>query len=450
MINNPKTVIAIASIFGLRMLGLFMAIPVISIYAFNLSKGNAMLAGFALGIYGLTQACLQLPFGMLSDRIGRKPILYMGLSLFALGSLLAAIAGNIYLLIFGRALQGAGAIGSTLIATMADFTSEKHRTKAMAAIGMTIGASFMLGFIIGPVVSYYFGVPSLFGLSTVFALFGIVICKLFIPNHQKVHMHADTEATLALIPKVLRDKELLRLDFGIFCQHAIISAMFTVIPFVFKHNLDIARNEQWLIYLPILVGSFVLSIPLIIYAEKKDKLKQVFILMIALTIISQACLWGEHEHETGLIIGLVLYFIPFNVLEATLPSMVSKTAPVIAKGTATGVYSTAQFLGIFFGATVAGILFGHHYLAMVFAFTTALAVVWLLAASGMRPPPKSRSYQLDYNNDSLDVTALQNKLREYTGILDTAILPEESAVYLKVDKNKFNEDDLESIKSLLH
>lgn len=450
MINNPKTVIAIASIFGLRMLGLFMVIPVISYYAFHLPDASAMLAGFALGVYGLTQAFLQLPFGLLSDKIGRKPVIYLGLSCFAIGSLLAAFSTNIYILILGRALQGAGAIGSTLIATMADFTSEQHRTKAMATVGMTIGASFMLGFIIGPVLSYYIGVSGLFCLSAVFAMVGIAVCKFLVPCTKQLQIHADSEALLSLIPKVLRNPELLRLDLGILCQHAIISAMFTVMPFIFKNILTISRKEQWMIYMPIMIGSFLLSIPLIIYAEKKNKLKHVFLSMIGLTIISQACLWGEHEHKTGLIIGMMLYFIPFNVLEATLPSMVSKTAPVIAKGTAMGVYSTSQFFGIFLGATIAGFLFGHHYMAMVFGFTTMLAVIWLLAASGMKAPPKSRSYQIDYTNDSLDVTVLQNKLREYTGILDTAILPEESAVYIKVDKNKFNEDDLEAIKSLLH
>lgn len=444
-----KVVLALAAIFGLRMLGLFMVIPVISLYAYQLPHSSASLAGMALGIYGLTQACLQLPFGMLSDKFGRKKVIYFGLLLFALGSIVAANAHDVYQLVIGRALQGAGAIGSTLIATVADFTSEKHRTRAMALIGMTIGCSFMLGFLIGPLLSYHYGVPSLFWVTAGFALFGMLLCLILIPDSGKIQIHADSEALLELIPMVLKNKSLVRLDLGILFQHMILTANFTVLPFLFKNELAISRAQQWQIYGPVLIGTFLLSVPIIILAEKRNLLKPTFLGMIALTCFSQLMLYTSHLNLQGIVLGLTFYFIPFNVLEATLPSMISKTAPASAKGTAMGVYSTSQFFGIFLGGAIAGLLMGMHHIGMVFSFTTFIAIVWFLSAFGMQAPPRSRSYQLDYKSGSLGQSEVKNVLKQYAGILDIAILPNESAVYIKVDKHKFDETQLENIKTRL-
>ena len=446
--SSIKVMIAIASIFSLRMLGLFMAIPVISIYAYHLPQGTALLSGVALGIYGLTQACLQLPFGMCSDKLGRKPVIYFGLSVFLLGSLLAAFAHNIIVLILGRALQGAGAIGSTLIATIADFSTEAHRSKAMAMIGMSIGVAFILGFVSGPVISFYWGVPAIFFLTVLLSCLGILICYHAIPT-QPPYVPADKESFLALLPKVLRDPDLLRLDLGIFVQHAIMTASFTVLPFIFKYQLAVTRDQQWWLYLCILLGSFLLSVPILLMSERKHQLKRCFLMMIVLILMAQLGLFFFSQQFPGLLAGLTFYFIAFNVLEAMLPAMVSKISPVMAKGTAMGVYSTAQFLGIFFGAIVAGYLLEQHYFAMIFVFTSCLALLWLCVTFGLKAPPQSCSYQLHYPGGAVDSTVIKTKLEEYTSILDVAILPNESELHLKVDQRRFGSAELHAIKSWL-
>jgi len=383
-----KAAQSLALIFSFRMLGLFMILPVFAIYAQNLTGTTASLIGFALGVYGLTQACLQIPFGMLSDKIGRKPVITAGLLLFAVGSVIAAMSHSIYGVIIGRALQGAGAIGSTIIAFVADLTRESERTKAMAIIGLTIGFSFTLAMAISPILNAWMGVNGIFWLTAVLALFGILVLYTLVPKPTSLSFHRDAELEPARLGQVLKNTELLRLDFGILCLHAILTALFIIVPISLQDLAGVAESRQWMIYLPVLVLSFLCMLPFIIIAEKKQKMKPIFVGAIATLTIAQILLLIGTANEFITAIGLLVFFTAFTLLEASLPSLISKIAPKDSKGTATGVYSCCQFLGIFIGGTVGGWFYSAHNMIGVFIFSIVLALIWLAIASTMKKPIK--------------------------------------------------------------
>ena len=327
----------LASIYGLRMLGMFIILPVFAFYAEHLPGGdNYALIGIALGAYGLTQAILQVPFGWLSDRFGRKPVIYAGLILFAIGSFVAASATDIYWVIFGRIIQGSGAISAAVMALAADLTREEHRTKAMAAIGMTIGVTFALSLIIAPALNRLIGVPGIFVMTGVLALLAMVVVSRIVPDPVVSRFHSDTEAVPGRFNNVLHDPELLRLDFGVFALHAVLMALWLVVPLSLR-NAGLAADSHWQVYLPVLVLSMAMIIPAIIYGEKKAKLKQVFVISVALLLVSQVLLAYAFNSLWGTAVALLVFFAAFNLLEATLPSLISKIAPVGAKGTAIGV-----------------------------------------------------------------------------------------------------------------
>jgi len=383
-----KAAQSLALIFSFRMLGLFMILPVFAIYAQNLTGTTASLIGFALGVYGLTQACLQIPFGMLSDKIGRKPVITAGLLLFAVGSVIAAMSHSIYGVIIGRALQGAGAIGSTIIAFVADLTRESERTKAMAIIGLTIGFSFTFAMAISPILNAWMGVNGIFWLTAVLALFGILVLYTLVPKPTSLSFHRDAELEPARLGQVLKNTELLRLDFGILCLHAILTALFIIVPISLQDLAGVAESRQWMIYLPVLVLSFLCMLPFIIIAEKKQKMKPIFVGAIATLTIAQILLLIGTANEFITAIGLLVFFTAFTLLEASLPSLISKIAPKDSKGTATGVYSCCQFLGIFIGGTVGGWFYSAHNMIGVFIFSIVLALIWLAIASTMKKPIK--------------------------------------------------------------
>ncbi|HEY6044209.1 MAG TPA: MFS transporter, partial [Nitrosospira sp.] len=334
--TEMRATVGLASIYGLRMLGMFIILPVFAFYAEQLPGGsNYTLVGIALGAYGLTQAILQIPFGWLSDRYGRKPVIYGGLILFAIGSFIAASATDIYGVIFGRIIQGAGAISAAIMALAADLTREEHRTKAMATIGMTIGATFALSLIVAPALNRLIGVPGIFIMTGVLALLAMVVVSRIVPNPAISRFHSDTEASAGRFQNVLRDGELLRLDFGVFALHAVLMALWLVVPLSLRTS-GLAADQHWQVYLPVLLLSMVLVIPAIIYGEKKAKLKQVFVTSVAVLLISQAMLAYTFNSLWGTATALLVFFAAFNLLEATLPSLISKIAPVGAKGTAIG------------------------------------------------------------------------------------------------------------------
>ena len=377
---------ALAAVFSVRLLGLFMIYPVFAAYAGTLAGASPYLIGEALGIYGLTQGLLQIPFGLLSDRVGRKVMIVLGLALFGAGSAVAALSTTIGGVIIGRALQGAGAVGSVILALVADLTGEDSRTAAMALVGITIGASFIVALLAGPVVATFIGVTGIFWLMVVLALVGIAITQFVVPNPPRIRVHRDAEAVPALLGAVLRHRELLRLDVGIFALHAMLTASFLVVPDLLRGTAGVAVHDQWIVYLPVLLVSVAVMVPAIIVAEKYRRMKGVFVSAVAALVASQIMLFYGSGNVFALFAALIVFFSAFNVMEASLPSLITKVAPADVKGTAMGVYSSLQFLGIFVGGIIGGMAHQHGGSAGVFALTTALAVIWLLAAAGMAQP----------------------------------------------------------------
>lgn len=436
--------ISLASIYGLRMLGMFLILPVFAIYAEKMPGGqNHTMIGFALGAYGLTQALLQLPFGMASDHFGRKRVIYFGLALFALGSFVAASADTLYMVMIGRAIQGSGAISAAVTALTADLTREEHRTKAMAMIGMTIGITFALSLILGPAFYQLIGIPGIFAMTGVLALLAMLVVKYAVPDPQISRFHSDAEAQPGKLMDVLRDGQLLRLNFGIFVLHAAQMAMFVVVPFALMDTGGIDVNHHWQIYLPVMVGAFLLMVPAIIYGEKKARLKQVFVGAIALLLVAQIALVPAIHNFWGIVALLLAYFVAFNILEASLPSIISKIAPAASKGTAMGVYNTSQSLGLFLGGALGGYLAHRFGYSGVFIFGSVLSALWLMLALSMKTPPavKSRMYHTgELNADNARL--LSQKLAALSGVVEAVVVPEENVAFLKVDMQHWDEQGI--------
>ena len=435
-----KASISLASIYGLRMLGMFLILPVFAIYAEQTLGATHFQAGLALGIYGLTQALFQLPFGMASDHYGRKRMIYLGLLLLVAGSFIAAYAQDITTVIIGRALQGAGAISAVVMALLADLTREEHRTKAMALIGTTIGLTFAVSLVISSPLNHWIGVPGIFALTGVLALVAIGWVRFVIPDPRASHFHSDTEATPAKLKDVLRNAELLRLNFGIFALHAAQMALFVVVPFALLKSAGIDQNQHWMIYLPIMAGSLLLMVPAIIYGEKKIKLKEIFIASVALMFVAQLLLAQFIGQFWGIVAALFCYFVAFNVLEASLPSIISKIAPASAKGTAMGVYNTSQSFGMFLGGAVGGYLSQYHGASAVFIFCSVLVGLWLFFALSMARPPAVRTKLFHVREmETTRATELSKQLAKLSGVSEALVVGNEGIAILKVDLRAWDE-----------
>ncbi|HEX6550912.1 MAG TPA: MFS transporter, partial [Gammaproteobacteria bacterium] len=333
------------------------------------------------------QALFQIPLGMLSDRVGRKPVIAGGLVVFAAGSVLAAVSGSIYGIILGRLLQGCGAVGSTILALGADLTREQHRTKAMAVIGMTIGLSFAVAMVVGPVLNHWIGVPGIFWLTAVLAGLGIVLLYATVPVPLETHLQREAEAVPALFRRVLADPQLLRLDFGIFAQHAILTASFLAVPILLIRS-GMHSGAEWYFYLPLLLASVVVMVPCIIVAERGGRMKQFFLGGVAAIGLSQLILLFSGGHLAIVALGVLVFFSAFNFLEASLPSLISRMAPAEYRGTAMGIYSSCQFLGMFAGGVVAGGLQAVWGLPGVFGFGLVIAVLWALVSISLKVPQR--------------------------------------------------------------
>jgi MFS family permease len=377
--------LSLAGIFGLRMLGLFLILPVFAVHAAGYRGGeDLVLVGVALGAYGLTQALLQIPFGMASDRWGRKPVIYAGLAIFAAGSFLAAGASDIWTAIAGRSLQGAGAISSVVVALAADLTGEGQRTKVMALIGSTIGAMFAFSLVAAPALYRAIGMAGLFALTGVLSLAAIWVVAQLVPDAAP-HVHASPDSrgfASALGP------ELLRLNFGIFVLHLMQMAMFVVLPpLVVEAGLPIAQH--WKLYLPVVLVSFAAMVPPVLYVDRRNRPKPVLVGAIALLVAVEAMLAAAGASLALLFALLLGFFVAFNVLEALLPSLVTRIAPAHARGAAIGVYNTTQTLGLFFGGLAGGWLAGRFGPQAVFAASALLGAAWLGLAFGMRAPARA-------------------------------------------------------------
>jgi MFS family permease len=437
---------SLAAVFSVRLLGLFMIYPVFAAYARDLSGATPYLIGEALGIYGLTQGLLQIPFGLLSDRIGRKTMIVFGLILFAIGSAVAAASTSIGGVIIGRALQGAGAVGSVILALVADLTVEENRTKAMALVGISIGASFMVALVAGPIVAKFIGVAGIFWLMVGLALVGIAITQFVVPSPRRISVHRDAETVPALIGSVLRNTELLRLDFGIFSLHAMLTASFLVVPGLLRGTLGVTSHDQWIVYLPVLLVSVAVMVPAIIVAEKHRRMKGVFVSAVAALVVSQTMLYLGAGNLYVLLAALIVFFSAFNVMEASLPSLITKAAPPDAKGTAMGLYSSAQFLGIFVGGIVGGVAHQHGGAAGVFALTAAIALAWLLAAGTMAQPSYLTTRLVPIGDGQAgEPESLAARLRQVPGVAEAVVIAEEKLAYLKVDSKSFDAAKAEAL-----
>lgn len=445
---NPlekRAAISLAGVFSVRLLGLFMVYPIFAAYVGRMPGATAFTIGLALGIYGLSQGLLQIPFGIASDRIGRKRMIVLGLLLFALGSVIAAMAGSIWGIVAGRIIQGAGAVGSVILALVADLTAEENRTKAMATVGITIGFSFMVAVVAGPLFASLIGLSGIFWLMAALGLVGIGITLFIVPNSPaRVTQHRDAEAVPALIGSMLKNPDLLRLDFSIFALHAMLTASFLIVPTLLDSSLDITTHGQWLVYLPVFIVAIIVMFPAIIIAEKYRRMKQVVVLSVVAMAISQVALFYASSSAWALLAAVTIFFAGFNIMEAVLPSLVTKTAPISAKGTASGIYSSSQFIGIFFGGLVGG--WAHHSYgdAGVFAVTTAVCLVWLVVMATMREPRYLSSRLLKVGK-GVTAEALTTRLLEVPGVAEALVVAEEGVAYLKVDSRAYDADAAQAV-----
>lgn len=392
MINDKMTAmelrgsLALALIFFLRMFGLFLILPVFVLYAETLPDATPVLIGIALGCYGLTQALFQIPFGMLSDRIGRKPVIAAGLLIFIIGSVIAGSSDSIFMIILGRALQGAGAIAAAVMALAADLTRDNQRSKAMALIGISVGAAFALAFIAGPALNPFTGVPGLFYLGAGLALFAIVVLFTLVPAPDKSRQHTYQDELSGNFLQVLADRKLSGLYISIFILHMILMASFVVIPLTLRDFAGLASDLHWQIYLPVLVVSGLIMLPFLILGERYNKTSLFFYGAVSLMILAQSGLYFWHLSVISITVLLGIFFLAFNYLEATLPALISKTAPASQKGTALGIYSTSQFIGTFCGGVTGGYLFDRFGLDSVFMFGAIASIFWLSVLLIMQNP----------------------------------------------------------------
>jgi MFS family permease len=439
--------VSLALIYAIRMLGLFMIIPVFALFAEDLPGATPLLTGLALGVYGLTQAVLQIPFGMMSDRIGRKPVIVAGLLIFALGSLLAASADSIWGIIAGRALQGAGAIAAALMALAADLSREEHRLKMMALIGASIGVAFAISMVAGPVVSAWIGVSGIFAGTAVLALVAIAILYLWVPDPKHIQFHRDTEVAPESLGEVLRNPQLLRLDSGIFVLHFVLMAVFLVFPLELRDLSGLPTQDHWRVYLPVFIAAVVLMLPFIIFAEKKRLIKQVFVGAISVIMLAVAD-FSLAQNTLALVVGLVLFFTGFNLLEALLPSLVSKTANATQKGTAMGVYSSSQFFGAFSGGFIGGAAHNHLGIGGVYGVVLLVLLLWWLLAVTMQPPRYLTTWLLNVGAQTQHgASALAETMRGINGVVEVSVIAEEGIAYLKVEKRTLDEEKLLSFRA---
>lgn len=443
--QERRAAYSLSAIFGLRMLGLFMIFPVFALYAEQLSGVTPTLVGLAIGVYGLTQALLQIPFGMLSDRIGRKPVITAGLLIFAVGSVVAAMADSIYGVILGRALQGSGAIAAAIMALAADLTREEHRTKAMAVIGISIGMAFLLAMVAGPLLDGWIGVPGIFWLIACLALAGIAILHLAVPTPAHSSLHRDAETVPEQFRRVLGDGQLLRLDFGILVLHLVLTASFVVVPLAL-HDAGLPTDSRALFYLPVMVLAMAAMVPFVIIAEKRRQMKAVVVGAIITLGLAELGLSLVLHSYLLLAVFLWLFFTAFNLLEATLPSLIAKFAPADAKGTAMGVYSSSQFVGAFLGGLLGGWLHGAHGLGAVFLACAGLIALWaLLGLSMQRPPYLSTTLLAVGRLEAEAASELEAALRRVPGVAEAVVEGDEGVAYLKVDNQRLDHAALEAL-----
>ncbi|HFK7186959.1 TPA: MFS transporter [Serratia odorifera] len=438
----------LGTVFSLRMLGMFMVLPVLTTYGMALNGASEALIGIAIGIYGLAQAIFQIPFGLVSDRIGRKPLIVGGLLIFALGSAIAAVSDSIWGIIIGRALQGSGAIAAAVMALLSDLTREQNRTKAMAFIGISFGITFAIAMVLGPIVTHSLGLHALFWMIATLALAGIVITLAVVPSADSHILNRESGIVRGSFSKVLSNSRLLKLNFGIMCLHILLMSSFVALPLAME-KAGLAASQHWMVYLVTMLVSFAAVVPFIIYAEMKRRMKQVFMGCVAVLFCAEVLLWFSGQHLWGIIAGVQLFFMAFNVMEAILPSLISKESPAGYKGTAMGVYSTSQFIGVAIGGSLGGWLYGLQGAGAVFIAGAVIAAVWFVVSSTMKEPPYVSSLRITLSELAVKDSALESRLKAQPGVADVVVVPEERSAYVKIDTKQTDRGRLEALVNAL-
>ncbi|WMY96726.1 MAG: MFS transporter [Arsenophonus sp.] len=372
-----KATFGLGSVFVLRMLGMLMVLPILTSYGKDLKDANDFLLGLAIGIYGITQALLQIPMGLMSDRFGRKKIIISGLWVFIIGSIIAASTNSIWGIIIGRALQGSGAISSTIIALLTDLIHEKNRTKAIALLGISFGITFAISIIIGPIIVHIIGLHGLFWTISVLGTAAILIIKFYVPNPPYNILNNDINFIKKTIKNIIKNLELLKLNYGIFCLHNLLIINFIAIPLIII-DTGIPTYQHWKIYLSTLLIAFISIIPVIIYANNESRIKKIFLLCIIILFISELIFYFYNQKILLILIGLQLFFIAFNIMETLLPSLISKIIDKKNKGTAMGIYSTSQFLGVASGGILGGYLLQLNNDNYIFIAGIIFCAFWFL------------------------------------------------------------------------
>ena len=426
------------------MLGLFMVLPVLALYQENYADATPFLLGLTLGVYGLTQAILQIPLGLLSDRIGRTPVIIGGLLIFVLGSLVAAMADTMQGLILGRALQGMGAIASALMAMVTDLTSEQNRTKAMASIGASIGLSFILAMIAGPLIASAMGLSGVFWVTALLGCIGIFVFLLLVPRVVSAQKNRETLADLDQIGLLLKQPTLLRLNLGIFALHLALMAAFVVIPTMLSGQLGISGDDLWWVYLALLGGGFVAMLPAMILGEKYQRQKLTFASAIACMTVAMLVL-GREQGAILTLAMLLLFFAAFNLLEATLPSWLSKACPAGSRGTAMGIYSTSQFMGAFVGGTLGGWSLQQFGSTGVFLMVAVVLAIWWFLSLSLKSPRPLQTLVLEVGE--IEHRDFVKIISNIVGVEDILVVKGESLAYAKVDKKTL---DMTSIQPYLN
>lgn len=453
---EKKAAFSLASVFGVRMLGLFMILPVFAIYGEQLTGYSPLWLGIAIGAYGLTQALLQIPMGILSDKYGRKPVILVGLLIFLLGSVVAALSTSIYGVVIGRALQGMGAIASAILALAADLTREEQRPKVMATIGMFIGLSFTFAMILGPIVADAFGLSGLFWFTGLLTILAMLMIQFMVPYSVNKAPRGDNVALPEQIAKLIRHPQLSRLNWGVFILHMALTACFVTLPKQFVAS-GLSLENHWQIYLPTLLGSFFLMVPFMIFAIKKQQEKQMFSAAVALLTSALFLLWILPSSFWSLVLTVVLFFTAFNYLEATMPSILSRLAPAGVKGSVMGIYSSSQFLGAFVGGILGGVIASRYGEQTIFLVMALICLVWLGLSFGMQKLQKSKSFSFATNiNGEEKASEVAELLINMPGVIEATLVhdelvdssPTKSAVvaYLKVDEKTVN---LQAVKTML-
>ena len=443
---EKRAILGVGGIFALRMIGLFMIVPVFSVYGDDYAHATPFLIGLAVGSYGLGQAIFQIPMSLAADKFPRKPIIFLGLILFALGGIIAANATDIYEVIIGRALAGSGAVSAVLMALLADVTREEMRTKAMATMGLTIATSIMLAFAFGPLLVGSLGISGLFWLTAGFAVLAMLLL-LFVPTPLRVLKHnLDNKSIGQQLATVLKIGDLNRLHIGIFALHLTMTAIFVILPHQLNEVLGLSVRQQGLVYLPLLFIGFAVAIPFIIIAEKKRKMRQVFLGAIALMTVALALLALGGQVGVGIILGLLLYFMGFNLLEATIPSWISKRAPVANKATAMGLNSSSQFFGAFVGGAMGGLLLSQPNV-LAWGLLAIIMAASLLLIIPIADPPYLSSTTVTIPKN-INIQDWSRQVLAVEGVDELVVMAKEQVAYLKLDKTQLTDTSRQELSHL--